>query len=488
MNLWLPGKSSAAYGERVKIRAIEFSSLSPFAKGRIEFPAATNADLAEVHILTGVNGTGKSRLLAALAAALGDSWELQRRSGARQDGEFAVEVDAGGEANATVNLKLDSRGIAAIGPRTEAVLQALRESAAFAYSGGAHAGAEKPRAPGAPANADPDRLSLEERVLSERLGFQRSMGHSERFAERLGKLVLQTKIDLANGETTSPDLQLLNRILETVRWVVGAEFDFAVRKWPEDGLKVKWRKDTLELGQLPDGLRSLIAWMVDAGLMMTVLRDSKLIELRHKLSQLRGDATMMENMMDYGGGFDPDVYDDTIKREAIVESEVEELEDDPRFVLDRPSILLLDEIETHLHPAWQRRVLPAMQRLFPKAQIFIATHSPFVISSLNHGWIHRLRFDEAGNVKAYTPRKAALGDTYEDVLEDIMEMPERFDPDSEAMLNTFEAARDAALAGDASALPKARELAVEIAKRGPALEDIVGRELRQLERLMQPKQ
>ena len=488
MNLWLPGKSSAAYGERVKIRAIEFSSLSPFAKGRIEFPAATNADLAEVHILTGVNGTGKSRLLAALAAALGDSWELQRRSGARQDGEFAVEVDAGGEANATVNLKLDSRGIAAIGPRTEAVLQALRESAAFAYSGGAHAVAEKPRAPGAPANADPDRLSLEERVLSERLGFQRSMGHSERFAERLGKLVLQTKIDLANGETTSPDLQLLNRILETVRWVVGAEFDFAVRKWPEDGLKVKWRKDTLELGQLPDGLRSLIAWMVDAGLMMSVLKETQEKRLVAKLNRIHAEVASKLVEAEALTEEDLRVCGQQIDHSLVVEDSLNEFQKDSRAALDRPSILLLDEIETHLHPAWQRRVLPAMQRLFPKAQIFIATHSPFVISSLNHGWIHRLRFDEAGNVKAYTPRKAALGDTYEDVLEDIMEMPERFDPDSEAMLNTFEAARDAALAGDASALPKARELAVEIAKRGPALEDIVGRELRQLERLMQPKQ
>jgi predicted ATP-binding protein involved in virulence len=52
------------------------------------------------------------------------------------------------------------------------------------------------------------------------------------------------------------------------------------------------------------------------------------------------------------------------------------------------AVFLLDEIESHLHPAWQRKILPAFQRLFPKSQIFVATHSPFVISSLNHGWIH----------------------------------------------------------------------------------------------------
>jgi ABC-type methionine transport system ATPase subunit len=228
--------------------------------------------------------------------------------------------------------------------------------------------------------------------------------------------------------------------------------------------------------------------MVDAALMMSVLREVRLNGLRAKLRQVDGEIGRRIHMIKELPEHELNEIEGLADLKEVLESDISGIESDQQSVLDRPSILLLDEIETHLHPAWQRRVLPAMQRLFPKAQIFIATHSPFVISSLNHGWIHRLRFDEAGNVKAYTPRKAALGDTYEDVLEDIMEMPERFDPDSEEMLKTFEVARDAALAGDVSALPKARELAVEIAKRGPALEDIVGRELRQLERLMQTKQ
>ena len=267
---------------------------------------------------------------------------------------------------------------------------------------------------------------------------------------------------------------------------MGPDFDFAVRKWPEDGLKVKWRKDTLELGQLPDGLRSLIAWMVDAGLMMSVLLDVSVTNLELRVAANRGGireslaATTTGNDLKQLIASGEMVLENTELTKRLLDTLA-----DVTLPLDRPAILLLDEIETHLHPAWQRRVLPAMQRLFPKAQIFIATHSPFVISSLNHGWIHRLRFDEAGNVKAENPIKAEPGDSYEAVLEDIMDVPERFDPDSEDMLKTFEGARDAVLAGDVSGLPKVRELALEIAKRGPALEDIVGRELRQLERLVQ---
>src|SRR5262249_45906145 len=42
-------------------------------------------------------------------------------------------------------------------------------------------------------------------------------------------------------------------------------------------------------------------------------------------------------------------------------------------IRERPFLLLLDEVDVHLHPRWQRKVLPMVQRLFPKAQIFVTT-------------------------------------------------------------------------------------------------------------------
>ena len=56
----------------------------------------------------------------------------------------------------------------------------------------------------------------------------------------------------------------------------------------------------------------------------------------------------------------------------------------------RNAILLIDEIENHLHPTWQRRVIPALRRHFPGLQIFATTHSPFVVAGLKRGQIHRL--------------------------------------------------------------------------------------------------
>lgn len=44
-------------------------------------------------------------------------------------------------------------------------------------------------------------------------------------------------------------------------------------------------------------------------------------------------------------------------------------------------VVIIDEIDDHLHPAWQWKILPALQKTFPKIQFIIATHSPIVLSS-----------------------------------------------------------------------------------------------------------
>jgi predicted ATP-binding protein involved in virulence len=55
--------------------------------------------------------------------------------------------------------------------------------------------------------------------------------------------------------------------------------------------------------------------------------------------------------------------------------------------------LLLDEIDIHLHPKAQRRILPALQSLFPNAEIFCTTHSPFVVNSVSDAWVYELKME-----------------------------------------------------------------------------------------------
>lgn len=50
-----------------------------------------------------------------------------------------------------------------------------------------------------------------------------------------------------------------------------------------------------------------------------------------------------------------------------------------------PGIVLIDELDLHLHPRWQRTIIEQMRRTFPKIQFICTTHSPFLIQSLHSG-------------------------------------------------------------------------------------------------------
>ena len=94
----------------------------------------------------------------------------------------------------------------------------------------------------------------------------------------------------------------------------------------------------------------------------------------------------------------------------------------------RPAILLIDEIENHLHPTWQRRVIPALLKHFPGLQIFATTHSPFVIAGLKAGQVHLLsRDDFDGSVLPSTNEQDIIGWTADEILRTFMGVAEPTD-------------------------------------------------------------
>ena len=87
---------------------------------------------------------------------------------------------------------------------------------------------------------------------------------------------------------------------------------------------------------------------------------------------------------------------------------------------DKPAILLIDEIENHLHPTWQRRVIPALLEHFPGLQIFATTHSPFVVAGLRAGQVHLLSRNSEGVVTATTTEQDIIGWTTDEILRTFM--------------------------------------------------------------------
>lgn len=61
-----------------------------------------------------------------------------------------------------------------------------------------------------------------------------------------------------------------------------------------------------------------------------------------------------------------------------------------RTEFDMEGIVLVDEIETHLHLELQKKILPVLTSLFPNIQFIITTHSPFILSSLDNVVIYDL--------------------------------------------------------------------------------------------------
>ena len=57
---------------------------------------------------------------------------------------------------------------------------------------------------------------------------------------------------------------------------------------------------------------------------------------------------------------------------------------------DLQGIVLIDEIETHLHIDLQKKILPFLTSFFPKIQFIVTTHSPFVLSSVDNAVIYDL--------------------------------------------------------------------------------------------------
>lgn len=88
-------------------------------------------------------------------------------------------------------------------------------------------------------------------------------------------------------------------------------------------------------------------------------------------------------------------------------------------VLASEAILIIDEIDLHLHPEWQQRVIPDLQRTFPNTQLIVSTHSPQVLSTVDADSIKVIR-REKGTRVITTPAFQTKGVESAAVLAEIM--------------------------------------------------------------------
>jgi predicted ATP-binding protein involved in virulence len=84
-----------------------------------------------------------------------------------------------------------------------------------------------------------------------------------------------------------------------------------------------------------------------------------------------------------------------------------------------PGVLLIDEVDMHLHPRWQQVVVELLRSAFPSVQMVLTTHSPHVLSTVDRESIRVLRVVD-GTIVADTPHLQTRGVMSADVLASIM--------------------------------------------------------------------
>jgi predicted ATP-binding protein involved in virulence len=91
--------------------------------------------------------------------------------------------------------------------------------------------------------------------------------------------------------------------------------------------------------------------------------------------------------------------------------------------LEASALVLIDEIELHLHPSWQRMIIPRLTQTFPNCQFIVTTHSPQVLSHVDPECIHILDYD-GDNVIVKQP-DSSYGLDSNRILEDILGVSKR---------------------------------------------------------------
>jgi len=197
-----------------------------------------------------------------------------------------------------------------------------------------------------------------------------------------------------SGQTGEKYTQSLERFEAALSKICNQRVSFDVDIEPQLQPCIRMSGHRLNFSQLPDGVRSTIAWVADF-----------------------------------------------MMREDLVEW-------DPALAGRRPGVLLLDEVDVHLHPIWQRRVLPAMREALPDVQIIATSHSPFVISSCPNSKVHVLDLDANGEAHVRPPVDAPIGDSVMTTLKGIFGVDSRFDILTERELNEWDELKRHEVTGD----------------------------------------
>ena len=422
------------------IRKLQLHQVGPFEDATFEFPGRPQDDQAELHILTGPNGCGKSTVLYALASLFSNEDRTllnNRRFGISSGTQNYIKPWENGDDDLVVMLfwlDKDKDWIVrrrskewktdAFPPDTSGKLFRWSDGRVFAYSGNRYLRGHQLESI-KEVKSDPMDGALDFNSVPD------SGDLIQWIATSKAKAALETVNN--NQYAAARYTNALSKLEKALSTVIDGEVRFDLQTNPLH-LRLVLDGQKLELDVLPDGLKSIIGWL--------------------------GDLIMRLDRLEWDNDLD---------------------------ILSQEFVLLLDEIDIHLHPSWQRSVLPMVQTLFPNAQIFCSTHSPFVVNSVDNAWIHAIEL-EGNKASPKEPVLSQEGRSYASVLSEIFGVKQRFGPDLEKRIKDFYDLRSQVLEGNTQALEAFKQKGEALASVSQEVSNIITPELRQIERALERAQ
>jgi hypothetical protein len=120
--------------------------------------------------------------------------------------------------------------------------------------------------------------------------------------------------------------------------------------------------------------------------------------------------------------------------------------------------------------------------LFPNAQVFVSTHSPFIIALADNAWIYPLHLNDKGRGYLGEVLPSMVGNSYATVLRDVLGVEAEFAPQVDERLEDFYRLRDRVLAGDSEGLAELKDKGEALGRLGEEVLAIIRPEIRQVER------
>ena len=148
--------------------------------------------------------------------------------------------------------------------------------------------------------------------------------------------------------------------------------------------------------------------------------------------------------------------------------------DFPESLEDKPGLFIVDEIDAHLHPSWQRRIIPALTRHFPSLQIFCSTHSPLMLAGLKEGQAQLLRRDDRGKVVVSRNEGDIIGWSMDEITRILLDVPDPTDLATVEQLKRLQELRrkQTLSAGEAAELEQLRRTVNQDLLGGPMAQQL----------------